>query len=34
MTLPTLILFGFGLLLPCLGLWLADERDRMKRAPV
>ncbi len=28
MTLPTLILFGIGTLLPCVGLWLADERDR------
>ena len=32
MTLPTLILFGLGTLLPCVGLWLADERDRMKGA--
>jgi hypothetical protein len=32
MTLPILILFGAGTLLPCLGLWLADEFDRVKRA--
>ena len=32
MTLPTLILFGLGTLVPCVGLWLADQRDRVKRA--
>jgi hypothetical protein len=31
-TLPIHILFGAGTLLPCLGLWLADEFDRVKRA--
>ena len=30
MTLPTLILFGLGTLLPCVGLWLADEADRLR----
>jgi len=30
MTLPLLILFAAGTLLPCLGLWLADERARMQ----
>ncbi len=28
MTLPLLLLFAAGTLLPCLGLWLADERAR------
>jgi hypothetical protein len=32
MTLPILILFGAGTLLPCLGLWLADQSDRIKGA--
>ena len=32
MTLPILILFGLGTLLPCVGLWLADEFDRVKGA--
>ena len=30
MTLPTLILFGLGTLLPCIGLWLADEANRLR----
>lgn len=30
MTLPTLILFAAGTLLPCVGLWLADEADRLR----
>ena len=30
MTLPLLILFAAGTVLPCLGLWLADERARMQ----
>lgn len=30
MTLPLLILFAAGTLLPCLGLWLADERARRR----
>jgi hypothetical protein len=30
MTLPLLILFAAGTLLPCLGLWLADERARLQ----
>jgi hypothetical protein len=30
MTLPLLILFAAGTLLPCLGIWLADERARLQ----
>jgi hypothetical protein len=30
MTLPLLILFAAGTVLPCLGLWLADERARVR----
>jgi hypothetical protein len=30
MTLPTLILFATGTLLPCVGLWLADASDRLR----
>jgi hypothetical protein len=30
MTLPTLILFAAGTLLPCVGLWLADEANRLR----
>jgi hypothetical protein len=29
MSLLLLILFALGTTLPCLGLWLADERDRV-----
>ena len=32
MTLPILILFAAGTVLPCLGLWLADERARLRRS--
>ena len=32
MTLPLLLLFAAGTVLPCLGLWLADERARMRRS--
>ena len=29
MNLLVLITFGLGTTLPCIGLWLADERDRL-----
>jgi hypothetical protein len=30
MSLPLLIVFALGTTLPCIGLWVADERDRLR----
>jgi hypothetical protein len=31
MNLIVLIAFGLGTTLPCIGLWMADQRDRQPR---